>query len=182
MGDAAQTGERSSHAHARRMSPPRLSDVQSSDPDPRKPMPRDHRGWRVAPAPDGRGAPDPPKPKPPHRSRWFVWFVLALLAFNLASVFLLSPGGQQRVKVPFSPYFLSAGAGRPGRVDRVQGRHDPGHVQVAGALPARRREGHADDAVRDPGPELLEQRPADRAAAGPRASRSTRSRRPRPRR
>ena len=59
------------------------------------------------PAPDGRGAPEPPKPEPPHRSRWFVWFVVGLLAFNLASVFLLSPGGQQRVKVPFSPYFLS---------------------------------------------------------------------------
>jgi cell division protease FtsH len=70
-------------------------------------MPRDHRGWRVAPAPDGRGAPEVPRRQPPHRSRAFVWFVVALLAFNLASVFLLSPGGQQRVKVPFSPYFLS---------------------------------------------------------------------------
>jgi cell division protease FtsH len=36
-----------------------------------------------------------------------MWFVAALLAFNLASVFLISPGGQPRVKVPFSPYFLS---------------------------------------------------------------------------
>jgi cell division protease FtsH len=70
-------------------------------------MPRDHRGWRVAPAPDGRGTPEPPKPAPRHRSRWFLWFAVALLAFNLASVFLLSPGGQPRVKVPFSPYFLS---------------------------------------------------------------------------
>jgi cell division protease FtsH len=76
-------------------------------PDPRKPIPRDHRGWRVAPAPDGRGAPEPPKPEPPHRSRWFLWFAAGLLVFNLASVFLLAPGGQQRVKVPFSPYFLS---------------------------------------------------------------------------
>ncbi len=70
-------------------------------------MPRDHRGWRVAPAPDGRGAPSPPRARPPHRSRVFVWFAVGLLAFNLASVFLLSPGGQERVKVPFSPYFLS---------------------------------------------------------------------------
>ncbi len=70
-------------------------------------MPRDHRGWRVAPAPDGRGAPDPSKTPAPHRSRRFVWFVVGLLAFNLASVFLFSHGGQQRVKVPFSPYFLS---------------------------------------------------------------------------
>ncbi len=76
--------------------------------DPRKPMPRDERGWRVAPAPDGRGMPDPPVARPPHRSRGFVGFVLVLLVFNLGSVFLFSPGGQQRVKVPFSPYFLSA--------------------------------------------------------------------------
>jgi cell division protease FtsH len=70
-------------------------------------MPRDQRGWRVAPAPDGRGSPDPLKTPAPHRSRWFLWFALGLLAFNLASVLLLSPGGQQRVTVPFSPYFLS---------------------------------------------------------------------------
>ncbi len=79
-----------------------------SKPDPRRPMPRDERGWRVAPAPDGRGMPDPPAVRPPHRSRGFIWFVAALLAFNLGSVFLFSPGGQQRVRVPFSPYFLSA--------------------------------------------------------------------------
>jgi cell division protease FtsH len=91
-------------------------------PDPRTPIPRDHRGWRVAPAPDGRGAPEPPKPKPPHRSRWFVGFVAALLAFNLASVFLLSPGGEQRVKVPFSPYFLSAV--QSGRVASIESKGD----------------------------------------------------------
>jgi cell division protease FtsH len=78
-----------------------------SGPDHRKPMPRDHRGWRVAPSPDGRGAPEPPQTRAPHRSRWFIWFAAGLLAFNLASVFLFSHGGQQRVKVPFSPYFLS---------------------------------------------------------------------------
>jgi cell division protease FtsH len=70
-------------------------------------MPRDHRGWRVAPAPDGRGAPDAPKPPPAHRSRGFAWFVVGVLLFNLASVFVFSPGAQQRVRVPFSPYFLS---------------------------------------------------------------------------
>ena len=84
-----------------------MSANSSSGPDPRKRMHRDHRGWRVAPSPDGRGAPEPANPKPPHRSRWFIWFVVGLLAFNLASVFLFSPGGQQRVRVPFSPYFLS---------------------------------------------------------------------------
>jgi cell division protease FtsH len=94
--------------------------------DPRKPMPRDHRGWRVAPAPDGRGAPDPPKRRPPHRSRGFVWFVVTLLVLNLGSVLLFSSHGQERVKVPFSPYFLSqVQAGRVASIaskgDTVQG-------------------------------------------------------------
>jgi cell division protease FtsH len=85
-------------------------------------MPRDQRGWRVTPAPDGRGAPDPPKAKPPHRSRWFVWFVGGLLAFNLGSVLLFSHGGQSRVNVPFSPYFLSAL--QSGRVASISSRGD----------------------------------------------------------
>lgn len=34
---------------------------------PPAPMPQDKRGWRVAPAPDGRGMPEEHKPRPPHR-------------------------------------------------------------------------------------------------------------------
>jgi cell division protease FtsH len=75
--------------------------------DPRKPIPRDARGWRVAPAPDGRGMPEARTKPPVHRSRRFGWFVLVLLLVNLGSVFLLSPAGPARVKVPFSPYFVS---------------------------------------------------------------------------
>ena len=75
--------------------------------DPRRPIPRDERGWHVAPAPDGRGRPDPPPARAPHRSRGFIVIALLLLAFNLGSVLLLSRSGQQRVKVPFSPYFVS---------------------------------------------------------------------------
>jgi cell division protease FtsH len=101
-----------------------MIDASTSAPagDPRKPMPRDHRGWRVAPAPDGRGAPDPPTTKPPHRSRAFLGFVLVLLAFNLGSVFLFSPGGQERVTVPFSPYFLSEV--QSGRVASIESKGD----------------------------------------------------------
>jgi cell division protease FtsH len=71
------------------------------------PMPRDKRGWRVAPAPDGRGMPDQHKPTPPHRLRGFWVFVFVLLAFNWLSVLLIHPSSQPRVKVPFSPYFLT---------------------------------------------------------------------------
>jgi cell division protease FtsH len=73
---------------------------------PPAPMPRDQGGWRVAPAPDGRGTPEQHKPTPPHRWRGFWIFVIALLALNWISVLLFQPPGQPRVKVPFSPYFL----------------------------------------------------------------------------
>jgi cell division protease FtsH len=73
---------------------------------PPAPMPRDHGGWRVAPAPDGRGTPDQHKPRPPHRLRGFWIFVLLLLALNWISLLTFKSGGEPRVKVPFSPYFL----------------------------------------------------------------------------
>ena len=69
-------------------------------------MPRDRRGWRVAPAPDGRGMPDEHKPTPPHRLRGFWIFFVLLLAVNWLLVLVSQPVGQPRVTVPFSPYFL----------------------------------------------------------------------------
>ena len=70
-------------------------------------MPRDQQGWRVAPAPDGRGMPDQHKPRPPHRLRGFWIFVVVLLAVNWLSVLVFNPSSSEpRVKVPFSPYFL----------------------------------------------------------------------------
>ncbi len=73
---------------------------------PPPPLARDKQGWRVQPAPDGRGMPDEHKPKPPHRLRGFWMFFIALLAINWLLVLISEPGTQQRVKVPFSPYFL----------------------------------------------------------------------------
>ena len=70
-------------------------------------MPRDKQGWRVAPAPDGRGTPEQHKPPPPHRLRGFWIFVIVLLAVNWISVLAFQPSGQPRVGVPFSPYFLN---------------------------------------------------------------------------
>ncbi|HZU60536.1 MAG TPA: ATP-dependent zinc metalloprotease FtsH [Solirubrobacteraceae bacterium] len=69
-------------------------------------MPQDKGGWRVAPAPDGRGLPEEHKPKPPHRLRAFWIFFLVLLAVNWLSVLFVQTGGQPRVNVPFSPYFI----------------------------------------------------------------------------
>ncbi|HEX4564951.1 MAG TPA: ATP-dependent zinc metalloprotease FtsH [Solirubrobacteraceae bacterium] len=72
------------------------------------PMPRDERGWKVQPAPDGRGMPEQgEKPKPPHRRPGFLWFVLALFVLNWLSVLLITPStGPQRVTVSFNPFFL----------------------------------------------------------------------------
>jgi cell division protease FtsH len=69
-------------------------------------MPHDKRGWRVAPAPDGRGTPDEHRPRPPHRWLAFWLFFALLLAINWISVLVAQPGSQPRVTVPFSPFFL----------------------------------------------------------------------------
>jgi cell division protease FtsH len=74
---------------------------------PPAPMHRDKGRWRVTPAPDGRGMPDEHKPPPPHRLRGFWIFAAVLLAINLLSLAMAQRGGEPRVKVPFSPYFLN---------------------------------------------------------------------------
>jgi cell division protease FtsH len=79
-------------------------DAQKSSP-PAPPV-RDKGGWRVAPAPDGRGMPDEHKPTPPHRMRAFWLLLLGLLAINWLFVLIGQPSSEQRVTVPFSPYFL----------------------------------------------------------------------------
>jgi cell division protease FtsH len=83
-------------------------------------MPRDSGGWRVAPAPDGRGTPEEHKPPPPHRMRGFWMFFLGLLALNWIFVLLFQPSSEQRVKVPFSPYFLDQVAA--GQVSSISSR------------------------------------------------------------
>ncbi len=112
---------------------------------PPAPMPQDERGWRVAPAPDGRGMPEQRKPRSPFRRRGFWIVVLVLLALNWFSVLMTRPGAEPRVTVPFSPYFLNeldAGAvksisskdvisGSP-VLRRPGGRVRPRHGEVAG--------------------------------------------------
>jgi cell division protease FtsH len=73
------------------------------------PLPRDKRGWQVSPAPDGRGMPEHANPsRAPHRMRGFWYFVIALIALNWLSVLFFQPSsGEERVTVPFSPYFLT---------------------------------------------------------------------------
>jgi cell division protease FtsH len=70
------------------------------------PSPGQH-GWRVTPAPDGRGSPPPSRPPSPARSRWWiVAVVVGLLALNLwLSSRALSPNSP--VRVPYSPTFIA---------------------------------------------------------------------------
>src|SRR5215210_6608926 len=78
-------------------------------PDPRTPPPprQDGRGWRVSPAPDGRGG-DPEKPKPPMIGmswRRFLTILAALFALNYLAVAVFAPP-PERVRIPYSPTFL----------------------------------------------------------------------------
>ena len=68
---------------------------------------RDPGGWGVTPAPDGRGTPEPPHGPAPHRRRGFWMFVVALLGLNILLMLVSRPASEPRVKVPFSPYFVS---------------------------------------------------------------------------
>ena len=71
----------------------------------RPPQTDERKGWRVEPAPDGRGAPPPPKPPMFGLSRRIIAVVLALLAINFIAA-LITGGPAQRTQVPYSPFFL----------------------------------------------------------------------------
>src|SRR3954467_8932678 len=64
-------------------------------------------GWRVQPAPDGRGAPPPDKPRSPFSGigrRWLI-IVLVLLGINFW-ISSLIPNGHDRIRVPYNPTFI----------------------------------------------------------------------------
>src|SRR4051812_6627549 len=68
---------------------------------------REHpQGWRVQPAPDGRGM--PPEKPPGMRNllgRRFLLFFLILLALNFWITSLI-PSGHDRIRIPYSPTFI----------------------------------------------------------------------------
>ena len=102
----------------------RSASLSASRTDAHPPLPRDKRGWHVSPAPDGRGMPEHANPgPPPHRMRSFWSFVLALIALNWLSVLFFQPStGEERVTVPFSPYFLEQVKG--GTVSTISSKGD----------------------------------------------------------
>ncbi len=76
-------------------------------PSPKTPPPTTPHpsGWRVDPAPDGRGA--PPQQKPPFipRSRTFIWILVGLLALNVL-IAIVTSGPESRPQVPYQPFFV----------------------------------------------------------------------------
>jgi cell division protease FtsH len=79
-------------------------------PDPRTPPPptarKDKPGWRVAPAPDGRGAKPERQPMLPWSPRRFVVILIALFVLNFALVQIFAPA-EKEIRVPYTPTFLN---------------------------------------------------------------------------
>jgi cell division protease FtsH len=106
--------------------------------DAHPPMPRDKRGWHVAPAPDGRGMPErAPSGPPAHRRPTFWWFVGILIAVNWLSLLFFQPSSsEQRVPVQFKPFFLQQV--QAGRVKSISSKGDTidGTLKVKVRYPA----------------------------------------------
>ena len=94
-----------------RSTPPRPSLPGRST--PKTPGP-EHPGWKVDPAPDGRGAPTPPRGgtpaggdgKSPLRWSRIVVVIAIALVLNIVLSQLLVPKGASRDRVPYSPTFV----------------------------------------------------------------------------
>src|SRR3954451_5845496 len=87
-------------------------EARKRPPSPSTPLPdrkgdQEHpKGWRVQPAPDGRGMPPQKPPGLRALGPRFIWFVVILLAVNIW-ISSLIPSGHDRIRVPYSPTFLA---------------------------------------------------------------------------
>jgi cell division protease FtsH len=88
---------------------------------PPPPPPKTESGWRVDPAPDGRGTPAPSKRPMIPWGRRFIWFVLALLALNLVLSFMTGRP-EERKRVPYQPFFVDQV--EAGNVEEISSRAD----------------------------------------------------------
>ncbi len=79
-------------------------------PDPRTPPPppadKDKPGWRVTPAPDGRGAKPERQPMIPWSPRRFIVILVSLLLLNWVIVQVFAPA-EKEIRVPYTPTFLN---------------------------------------------------------------------------
>jgi cell division protease FtsH len=122
------------HNHVAMADQPRRPTEQRGRAQPPAPG---QRGWRVTPAPDGRGAGGQQRPPSPSRSRWWIAgaVVVFLLAINLwVSSQALKPPAP--VRIPYSPTFLNAVAAN--NVTKISSTGDSisGTVKTAITYPA----------------------------------------------
>ena len=92
-------------------------------PDPSPAEPPDKRGrlgWRVDPAPDGRGEDEGRRRLFPNRRR-LLWIVLGLLALNLVVSFVTGLPDRPK-QVPYQPFFVDQV--RAGNVEQISSRGD----------------------------------------------------------
>jgi len=79
-------------------------------PDPRTPPPqqggKNRPGWRVEPAPDGRGAQPQRPPMIPWSPRRFIVILIGLFVLNWALVQIFAPA-EKEIRVPYTPTFLN---------------------------------------------------------------------------
>jgi cell division protease FtsH len=84
--------------------------VAERAPDPRTPPPapaeKGKPGWRVTPAPDGRGAKPQRQPMLPWSPRRFIVILLALFVLNWLLVQVFAPA-EKEIRVPYTPTFLT---------------------------------------------------------------------------
>jgi cell division protease FtsH len=94
-------------------------------PDPRTPPPpaaeRDKPGWRISPAPDGRGKPPEKPPMIPWSGRRFLTILAVLFLLNWLIVSIFAPA-EDRLRVPYNPTFLTEV--RDGNVKEISSRGD----------------------------------------------------------
>ena len=92
---------------------------------PPAPLPQDKGGWRVAPAPDGRGMPE--EHKPPRRIAGGASGSSSSCCWRSTGCQCCSPAfGPAAGEDPVLTVLPVGGPGRPGQVDLVEGRHDQG--------------------------------------------------------
>lgn len=105
-----------------------MSDPSTDSPaESSSPPKADPSGWRVDPAPDGRGAASGEKPPMIPRSRSFIAILLGLLAVNLVISFVTgSP--EERERVPYQPFFVEQVAA--GNVSEISSQEEIGRAHV----------------------------------------------------
>ena len=73
---------------------------------PPPPAEKDKPGWRVTPAPDGRGAKPQRQPMIPWSPRRFIVILVSLLLLNWVLVQVFAPA-EKEIRVPYTPTFLN---------------------------------------------------------------------------